>query len=838
MNIRTKIILGSALGALLSVAGVGYLVATIAEKSAAEALNESARNSLVSVRNEKKFAVEELFNTIRGQLKTYSNNSMIIEAMAEFNSAFNAIGQSSNSLDETSTASSPGDFRALQDYYNGPFSDQFKELNNGEDPGATAFFDRLEDRAQILQSLYIADNPNPLGSKEVLDAASDGSRYSQIHKRYHPFIRAFLKEFGYYDIFLVNNEGDLVYSVFKEIDYATNLTSGSFASSGLGNAFRISAPNSVAPDDVNVIDFDEYYPSYNGAAAFFSSPIYDGNRKLGVLIMQAPVDRLNALMTSDQSWTEVGLGESGETYIVAADNTLRNDSRFLIEDRANYLEAIRAAGDPNLTGITAKNTSIGLQNADTTGTKEALAGNAGFDIFPDYRNVRVLSAYTPIDVEGLNWALMAEIDEEEALRPITEIRDTILKNTLLVALGALLLVGLGAFLLIRSITNPLNKLTATIGEVAKGDLTARAKLDSNDELEVLGNAFDGMLDDRIATMEEAAAQNKQLNASVVGLMTATSQLADRDLTIEVPVAEDVTGTVSDALNMMIEETSDVLSQINKVSKQVEDSVGLVQAQTNAVKGAADNEKIIVQNTIDQLEKVSLSINNIGGLVQTVNNLASNVQSSSTTTADTVNKNIEGMDQIRETVSETEKRIKRLGERSQEIGNIVEIINTLSERTHVLALNASMQAASAGEAGKGFAVVADEVQRLSESSKESTLEISTLVDSIQLETSEAMATMNATIARVVEGTELAGQAGTQMSRTQSDATELAEAIKRISTESQAQTEANATLMEQANTVLESTEKTSTALEQQSVQTSNLVTFAERLRAAVSSFKLPA
>jgi len=354
----------------------------------------------------------------------------------------------------------------------------------------------------------------------------------------------------------------------------------------------------------------------------------------------------------------------------------------------------------------------------------------------------------------------------------------------------------------------------------------------------LGNAFDGMLDDRIATMEEAAAQNKQLNASVVGLMTATSQLADRDLTIEVPVAEDVTGTVSDALNMMIEETSDVLSQINKVSKQVEDSVGLVQAQTNAVKGAADNEKIIVQNTIDQLEKVSLSINNIGGLVQTVNNLASNVQSSSTTTADTVNKNIEGMDQIRETVSETEKRIKRLGERSQEIGNIVEIINTLSERTHVLALNASMQAASAGEAGKGFAVVADEVQRLSESSKESTLEISTLVDSIQLETSEAMATMNATIARVVEGTELAGQAGTQMSRTQSDATELAEAIKRISTESQAQTEANATLMEQANTVLESTEKTSTALEQQSVQTSNLVTFAERLRAAVSSFKLPA
>jgi len=238
-----------------------------------------------------------------------------------------------------------------------------------------------------------------------------------------------------------------------------------------------------------------------------------------------------------------------------------------------------------------------------------------------------------------------------------------------------------------------------------------------------------------------------------------------------------------------------------------------------------------------LNKVSASINNIGGLVQQVSGLAQKVQSSSTTTANTVNKNIEGMDQIRETVSETEKRIKRLGERSQEIGNIVDIINTLSERTNVLALNASMQAASAGEAGKGFAVVAEEVQRLSESSRESTQEISSLIDSIQLETSEAMATMNSTIERVVEGTELAGQAGTEMNKTQSDAVELAEAIKRISAESQAQTEANAALMAQANTVLDSTEKTSVALDQQSVQTKNLVAYAEKLRSEVGSFKLP-
>jgi len=172
---------------------------------------------------------------------------------------------------------------------------------------------------------------------------------------------------------------------------------------------------------------------------------------------------------------------------------------------------------------------------------------------------------TIVDIPGLNWVLMSEIDVEESNRPIETMKSKIITNASLIGLGALLLVGLGALFLIRSITSPLGQLTNTIHDVAKGDMTARAQLTSGDELEELGNAFDGMLDDRIATMEEVAKQNKQLNESVIDLMNATSQLADRDLTVEVPVAEDVTGTVSDALNMMVEETSDVLVESRTLS---------------------------------------------------------------------------------------------------------------------------------------------------------------------------------------------------------------------------------------------------------------------------------
>ena len=837
MNIKTKIILGAALGALLSVVGVGAMITYTAEKTANESLKALEKQSLISNRNAKKTQVEDYFKTIHSQLNTYSNNRMIIDATREFTNAFDMINQEIELAAADPENQTTNSYQDLRSYYTGPFTEKFKSLNNGEDPVALNYYQALDQRTLKLQDLYIAQNANPLGAKDSQVAADDNSLYTAMHRKYHPSIRNFLQEFGYYDIFLINNSGDVMYSVFKELDYATNLITGPYSNTGLAEAFRKSEPASVVADTVHTVDFADYYPSYNGAAAFFSSPIYDGDKKLGVLIMQAPVDRLNSLMTYNNNWKEVGLGDSGETYIVANDNKLRNDSRFLIEDKAGYITALQQAGDPNVNRILAKGTSIGLQGASTPGTKDALLGNEGFSQFPDYRGVPVLSAYTPLDIPGLHWALMSEIDVEEAFRPIKKMNSEILSKAVLIGLGVLALVSLGALLLVRSITRPLGQLTSTMNKVSEGDMTARSQLTSGDELQELGNTFDSMLDERIATMEEAARTNKQLNESVVELMNATSQLADRDLTIEVPVAEDVTGTVSDALNMMVEETSDVLIEINKVSKQVEDSVNLVQSQTTAVKGAADNEKVIIQNTINQLNNVSSSIQNIGSLVQQVSTLANNVQESSTTTANTVNKNIEGMGQIRETVGETEKRIKRLGERSQEIGNIVDIINTLSERTNVLALNASMQAASAGEAGKGFAVVAEEVQRLSESSRESTLEISSLIDSIQLETSEAISTMASTIETVMEGAELAGQAGTEMTKTQADALELAKAIERISVESEAQTKANAALMTQANTVLDSTEKTSIALDEQSVQTTNLVAYAERLRSEVGSFKLP-
>ncbi len=407
---------------------------------------------------------------------------------------------------------------------------------------------------------------------------------------------------------------------------------------------------------------------------------------------------------------------------------------------------------------------------------------------------------------------------------------------IVVIVGLVLAVILGP-LIYRSITSPLRTISQVVERVSKGELDARTELTSQDEIGLLGNAFDSMLNERVSTMAEVEKENETINNSVISLLEAVSDLSDRDLTVRVPVAEDVTGPVADAMNLLASETAKVLLDIREVSGQVADSSNRVQEQGGRVNQLAANERNIVEDTMTKLTEASKSMIQVAQLAKACNDTAAKASASTQVALETVAKTATGMGDIRETIAETEKRIKRLGERSQEINGVVEIINNIAERTHVLALNASMQAAAAGDAGRGFAVVADEVQRLAESSRQSTSEIAGLVGNIQAETAETMATMNKAIAQVVDGTELAQAAGGQMEETQKTTSELANAVGQILKRSITQAKVTENLRDQASDVQKSTEETSSELEQQSEETVNLVEYSRRLVESVSVFKLP-
>ncbi|MDH5633875.1 MAG: methyl-accepting chemotaxis protein [Gammaproteobacteria bacterium] len=280
-----------------------------------------------------------------------------------------------------------------------------------------------------------------------------------------------------------------------------------------------------------------------------------------------------------------------------------------------------------------------------------------------------------------------------------------------------MLVGTGAlmaflmFLIVRNITRPVSTLQDTIHEFASGKLDVRSGIMTGDELQELSEAFDKMIEERGRFMQTEE-MNEMLNNSVIGILRSVSRLGKGDLTTKAPVNEDITGALADSINQMADGISTTLAQVDRASGQVR------QASSHARDITGKGKETVLGTA-------------------------------------------KGMNDIRGTIQETAKRIKRLGERSQEIGGIIKLIDDIAERTNVLALNANMQAAQAGEAGRGFMVVADEVQRLAESSKEATEQISKLVSGIQVETGDTIATMDKTIAEVVKGGELAEQAASQM-----------------------------------------------------------------------------
>jgi anti-anti-sigma regulatory factor/HAMP domain-containing protein len=361
--------------------------------------------------------------------------------------------------------------------------------------------------------MYISGNSLDTGSKHLLDAADDGSRYSAAHRRYHPLLRNFLERFGYYDIFLIDHQsGNIVYTVFKEVDFGTSLNSGPYRESNLANAFR-AARDSGSPGFIRLEDFEPYAPSYGAHASFIATPVYDGQDLVGVLAFQMPVDRINAIMTSGGEWERVGLGLSGETYIVGEDLKLRNQSRFLIEDRDNYLQAIEEAGIDRATiqRIATLGSAIGLQTVDTKGTRAAVSGQTGSGLFEDYRGVAVLSAYRPLDIPDVSWVIMSEIDRAEAMAPTRSMRNQafLVQAILIVAIIAI------AFWFATSLTRPLKRLTVVAGELAAGRLDDPVESKGNDEIAALSRSFERM---RASLYELVQRQEREIDALAVPLI--------------------------------------------------------------------------------------------------------------------------------------------------------------------------------------------------------------------------------------------------------------------------------------------------------------------------------
>lgn len=530
-------------------------------------------------------------------------------------------------------------------------------------------------------------------------------------------------------------------------------------------------------------------------------------------------------------------GADGSAAVSAADRTRMTalaDNATAASELAYRFLAKAVAAEPRLRAVLEGEMN---QSQETSRQVLLLAQKEITDaLVPSYDAAKYVQSLTVgIDAQFRLQALTSKALETE----LTAHRDNLRRNQLAISaqiLAALLLVAAIAALTVRNITGIVSRLQQSVEKVRLGDYTALQSIESKDEVGDLGRTVNDLLQERIAALNKAEQENGQLNESVVGLLQTMFELSNRNLAVRAGITPDLVGTVADSVNMLAEATNTALKDVNIVAQLVANSTTRVSSNSQALSDQTLLDKQAVLEMTSDIAQTSRLMQQVAGLAEQSREAAAQATMATVAALKSVTTTVGEMGGIRQSIGEMEKRVKRLGERSQEISQIVTVINSISERTHVLALNASMQAAMAGEAGRGFAVVTEEVQRLADASRSATMQIAQLSQNIQLETSETVAALNRTVTDVVRGSQVAESSGVQMRETEAANARLAQAVQKIADESGRQLELASRLAASADNLTRSTDQTERVASNTAEDAASLVQSSNRLAQVVSEFKL--
>jgi len=468
--------------------------------------------------------------------------------------------------------------------------------------------------------------------------------YDQLVKGYDAFFGEYIAARKYYDLLMIDPSGKIFYTVAKESDLGQSLASGELSTSNLGEAFA----------DMNGAGFHwadyRFYEASQSPAGFAMQTLPNGT---GTIALQISDEAIGEMMT-----VRSGLGESGESYLVGEDYLMRSDSRFSEEK------------------------TMGVKEVKTAPVEKALAGETGVGIYADYRNVPVMSAYTPLEVDGLRWALLTEIDEEEIHKPAAVLK----KRMLLTAAFSAAAIVVFVLLFVRRLTDPIKRITAAFACMAAGDLTTKVDIRRSDEIGSLAEYFENM---RLGLID-----------MVRGIQTNCERLLSS----------------SEELSASSEESAASM-------QQVASSLGELSSIADGQRRASLETKRAVGEMTSGILHIVESATVVTGTVETVNEHAESGKAAVRTAADS-------MATLHDSVGDLRQLMLTLRGNSGEVGDIIRIITDIANQTNLLALNAGIEAARAGEQGRGFAVVANEVKKLAGQSRDSAVRISELITGMQ------------------------------------------------------------------------------------------------------------
>ena len=682
MSLQKKLLLIIMALALLAAVTASVLISTAALRAGESLLSEQAHFRVQMISTAQDQRLKSYQSVIEQQVINHAQSVQARRAIAGLGSAYrgyrlNAVVRSLEATDETAAA--------LTEYLKSGFSEEYTRLNPNQSFNFASYAESLDKPSLVLQYYYLVDSVGRWNEKAFVEESEDRSRYSIAHREFNPALREFAQAYGFADLYYLDTQGNVVYSLQKLPDFGISVEHPLLNNTGIQKVFQ-QAMSLTSDDPVAFADFSPYPAALNVPSAFMAMPIFEAGETepTGVFAIRLDTEQLQNTLSNHQDRESLGLGRTGDSYLLNRTGVLLSSKREFDQNSSEFISRLASLTPDQVSLVQQRNTLSGIVSLSSSAIQQAQSGISGVDLYRNALDQLVIGAFQPFDVGGERWVLMTEIAADEALAAVPELRKEVVSYAIGITLVVLALAFIAALLIARSLGKPVAELKGSIQRIQQNrDLTQQCPLQGDDEFGQISTALNRLLQD-------IALSVTQVGKAAVVVHSSSSDLLK---------GSEASQQLLNQQTQRNQSAESLLSSLVSSASEVSDQASTTHSLTQTANQEIDDSSQIIHRVIGEVQSMA---DGVSGAASTITQLA------------------QEFDQIR---------------------HVLEVISQLAAQTNLLALNAAIEAARAGEHGRGFAVVADEVRGLAQRSHDATEQIQAIIDSLLARTQMVESSMN-------------------------------------------------------------------------------------------------